>query len=219
MLAKALKQKALDALAAEGCSSMTQGPGVGSIMQGNDEPESNGKPPHVDDLSFDGQSSLVGHPGPVADVPRGDLRSGSVTDEADDLIKNPESALRGLRLNPDLTTRAGEGFRALRAGVSDFFIATDQGAERTKEVVDKVIRLIEAELDRQGLSPEERLEFLRTGERMAGQVAVNEADVRASNERILTKVVGVAAGAVVGVALLGYLTKNGKLPPLNPPAI
>lgn len=137
----------------------------------------------------------------------------TVEEEAEELITDPGPFLRKLQLNPDLTSRAGEGFRALRESVGDFFVASDRGAGRTKDSADKVIDLIQAELDREGLSPQERLEFVRAGERMADQVGDSEKDVRESNERILAKVVGIAAGAVVGVILLGYLAKDGKLPP------
>lgn len=137
-------------------------------------------------------------------------------EDVEEAIKNPEPVLRRLRLNPDMTSRAGEGFRALRESVSDFFVASDRGAGRTKDTADQVINLIKEELDREGLSPQERLEFLKTGERMASQVGDSEKDVRESNERTFTKVVGIAAGAVVGAVLLGYLAKDGKLP-LNPP--
>jgi hypothetical protein len=139
-------------------------------------------------------------------------------DEADELIKNSEPALRKLRLNPDITTRAGEGFRALREGLSDFFVASDRGAGRNKDTADKIISLVKEELDREGLSPQERLEFIQAGERMAGQVGGGEKEVRESNERTLIKIVGIAAGAVVGAALLGYLAKEGKLP-LDPPSV
>lgn len=73
--------------------------------------------------------------------------------------------------------------------------------------------MVEKELDREGLSPQERLEFLQAGERMANQVGDSEKEVRESNERTLTKAITLAAGAVVGIVVLGYLGKDGKLPP------
>lgn len=142
----------------------------------------------------------------------------SAEEEAEELINNPEPVLRKLRLNPDMTARAGEGFRALREGLSDFFVASDRGAGRNKDTADKIIGLVKEELDREGLSPQERLDFIQAGERMASQVGDGEKDVRESNERTLTKVVGIAAGAVVGAVLLGYLAKEGKLP-LDPPTV
>jgi hypothetical protein len=132
-------------------------------------------------------------------------------EEAEELIRNPEPMLRKLRLNPEMTARAGEGFRALREGLSDFFVASDRGAGRNKDTADKIIDLVKGELDREGLSPQERLEFIQAGERMASQVGDGEKDVRESNERTITKIVGIAAGAV-GAVLLGYLSKEGKLP-------
>lgn len=138
-------------------------------------------------------------------------------EEAEELIRNPEPLLRRLRLNPDMTARAGDGFRALREGLSDFFVASDRGAGRNKDTADKIIDLVKEELDREGLSPQERLEFIQAGERMASQVGAGEKDVREANERTITKIVGIAAGAVVGAVLLGYLAKDGKLP-LDPTA-
>lgn len=120
-------------------------------------------------------------------------------------------------MSPDLTTRAGEGFRALQEGLNDFFVASDRGAGRHKDTADKIINLVKEELDREGLSPQERLEFLQAGERMAKQVGDGEKDVRDSNERTITKIVGIAAGAVAGAVLIGYLAKEGKLPP-DPPS-
>lgn len=140
----------------------------------------------------------------------------SLEEAAEKLIKNAEPVLRKLRLNPDMTERAGEGFRALREGLSDFLVASDRGAGRHKDTADKIIDLVKRELDREGLNPQERLEFIQAGERMVGQVGDVEEDVRESNERTLTKVVAIAAGAVVGAALLGYLAKEGKLP-IAPP--
>ena len=133
--------------------------------------------------------------------------------DAEELINDPEPALRKLRLDPNFYSRVGEGFRALREGMSEFFVASDRGAGRTKDTAERVIDLVEKELDREGLSPQERLEFLRAGERMANQVGNSEKDVRESNERTLTKVVAIAAGAVVGVVVLGHLGRDGKLPP------
>ncbi|WP_120338721.1 hypothetical protein [Cryobacterium soli] len=137
-------------------------------------------------------------------------------EEAEKLIKNAEPVLRKLRLDPDMAERAGEGFRALREGLSDFLVASDRGAGRHKDTADKIIDLVKRELDREGLTPQERLEFMQAGERMVGQVGDVEKDVRESNARTLTKVVAIAAGAVVGAALLGYLAKEGKLPTAPP---
>lgn len=139
-----------------------------------------------------------------------------VVEEVEEQIRNPQQALRNLGLKSDLVSRAGEGFRALREGVSEFFVASDRSAGRTKDTADKVIDLIQGELDREGLSPEERLEFIQAGERMANQVGDSEKEVQESNERTFTKIATIAAGAAVGVVLLGYLAKEGKLP-LDPP--
>lgn len=132
---------------------------------------------------------------------------------AEGLINDPEPALRQLRLDPTFQSRIGDGFRALREGVGEFFVASDRGASRTKETAERVIDLVEKELDREGLSPRERLEFLQAGERMANQVGDSEKEVRESNERTLTKAITLAAGAVVGIVVLGYLGKDGRLPP------
>lgn len=141
-----------------------------------------------------------------------------VLEGAEELIKDPAPLLRKIRLDPNALSHIGDGFRALREGVSDFFVAGDRSAGRTKDSADRVIKLIESELDREGLSPKERLEFIRAGERMAGTVGDSEGSVRDANERTFGKIVGIAAGATVGVLFLGYLAKEGKLPPIDPTA-
>lgn len=139
-----------------------------------------------------------------------------ILENAEELIKDPAPLLRKIRLDPNALSHIGDGFRALREGVSDFFVAGDRSAGRTKDSADRVIKLIESELDREGLSPKERLEFIQAGERMAGTVGDSEGSVRDANERTFGKIVGIAAGATVGVLVLGYLAKEGKLPPMPP---
>ncbi|MEV8265162.1 hypothetical protein AB0P00_13525 [Microbacterium sp. NPDC077057] len=139
-----------------------------------------------------------------------------ILEDAEELIKDPAPLLRKIRLDPNALSHIGDGFRALREGVSDFFVAGDRSAGRTKDSADRVIKLIESELDREGLSPKERLEFIQAGERMAGAVGDSEGSVRDANERTFGKIVGIAAGATVGVLVLGYLAKEGKLPPMPP---
>lgn len=134
-------------------------------------------------------------------------------EEAEELIKNPEPVLRALQLNPDLGYRFADGFRTLREGISEFFVANDRGADRAKDTADKVIDLIGAELDREGLTPSERLDFLKAGERMAARVSDGERSTRESNEQVFKNLVGVAAGVVVGALVLGYVARGGKLPP------
>lgn len=139
-----------------------------------------------------------------------------ILEEAEAVIKDPAPLLRKVRLDPDALSRLGDGFRAMREGVSDFFVAADRSAGRTKDTADQVINMIEKELDREGLTPKERLEFIEAGERMAGTVGESEASTRASNERTFGKVVAIAAGATAAVLLLGYFGKDGKLPPIPP---
>lgn len=153
---------------------------------------------------------------PATPLKEQSIQAEELTEDAEELMRNPEPVLRKLRLAPDFISRAGEGFRALREGVSDFFVAGDRSAGRAKDTADEVVDLIQRELDHEGLSPQERLEFIQAGERMANQVGESEKDVRESNERTFTKIAKIAAGAAVSVILLGYLAKDDKLP-LEPP--
>lgn len=153
-----------------------------------------------------------------AQTDHSDPQEEEIVEEAEELISDPAPLLRKIRLDPNALAHIGDGFRALREGVSDFFVAGDRSAGRTKDTADRVVGLIEAELNREGLSPQERLEFIKAGERMADKVGDSEGSVREANERTFGKIVGIAAGATVGVLLLGYLAKEGKLPPIDPTA-
>lgn len=73
-------------------------------------------------------------------------------------------------------------------------------ARRTQ---DRVIGLIETELDRDALAPQERLEFIQAGEWMVGKVGDSEEGVREANERTFSKIVAIAAGAAAGVLFWG----------------
>lgn len=73
-------------------------------------------------------------------------------------------------------------------------------ARRTQ---DRVIGLIETELDRDALAPQERLEFIQAGEWMVGKVGDRDEGVREANERTFSKIVAIAAGAAAGVLFWG----------------
>lgn len=59
--------------------------------------------------------------------------SAEEAEEVEEAISDTEIVLRTLRLNPERTSGAGEGFRGLWESVSDFFVASDRGAGRTKD--------------------------------------------------------------------------------------
>lgn len=185
-------------------SDAAEGDMMSDATQDNDQPEQ-AEPQEERDTST-GQADIS------------DEQEEEIVEEVEELISDPAPLLRKIRFDPSALSHIGEGFRAMREGLSDFFVSSDRSAGRTKDTADRVVGLIEAELNREGLSPQERLEFIKAGERMAGTVGDSEASVREANERTLGKIVGIAAGATAGVLLLGYLAKEGKLPTIDPTA-
>lgn len=129
------------------------------------------------------------------------------------IIADPDNLLSRARYDPDIIARAGDGFRILREGISDFFVASDRSGGRAKDTADKVIELIREDLARGGLSAEERRQFAQDGAQIAADVRKDEQELRAANARTFVQAVTIAAGAAAGVVVLGYLVKEGKLPP------
>lgn len=109
------------------------------------------------------------------------------------------------------------GYQAAREGLSDFLVATDRGASRVKDTADKILTSIQTELDREGLSPTERLAFIEAEERVLGEVKGSEKEVRQASERSFARAAALGAGLAVGAVVLGYLAKEGKLPTIDPP--
>ncbi|WP_275778127.1 hypothetical protein [Paenarthrobacter sp. Y-19] len=109
------------------------------------------------------------------------------------------------------------GHQSVREGFSEFLTSNDRGAQRVKETADKLIDSIDNELARGGLSPEQRYRLIQAQERVLGQVRGNEKEIRQANERSFARVVAIGTSAAVGLVVLGYLVKEGKLPLLNPP--
>ncbi|MFC9420023.1 hypothetical protein, partial [Bacillus mobilis] len=92
----------------------------------------------------------------------------------------------------------------------------DRAAERVKDTAHKIIDSIESELAREGLSPEDRYRLIEAEERVLGQVRGNEKDVRQANERSFARIATIGTSVAVGIVVLGYLAKEGKLPLLKP---
>lgn len=140
-------------------------------------------------------------------------------EKAEELLKNPGKLAGMIRDHPEMLQNLASGYRAMREGFSEFLTANDRGADRVKDTADKVIGSIQSELDRDGLSPNERYRLIEAEERILGQVRGNEKEVREANERSFAKIAAITTSVAVGAVVLGYLVKEGKLPPLNPPTI
>lgn len=148
-----------------------------------------------------------------------DERPEPTPEEAEELLKNPARLIGMIRTRPEMLDNLASGYRAAREGFSEFLTANDRGASRVKDTADKLIDSIRDELDREGLSPQERLSFIEAEERVLRQVKGNEKEVRQANERSFAKIAALGVSVAVGAVALGYLAKEGKLPHIDPPTV
>lgn len=137
----------------------------------------------------------------------------------EEMLEHPARLVGMIQNRPELLDHLAAGYRSVREGFSESLAANERAAERVKDTADKVIDSIEGELARGGLSPEERYRLIEAEERVLGQVRGNEKDVREANERSFARMAMIGTSVAVGVVVLGYLAKEGKLPLLNPPTV
>lgn len=137
----------------------------------------------------------------------------------EEILEHPDRFVGTIQNRPELLDNLEAGYRSVRQGFSESLDANDKGADRVKGTADKVIDSITDELARGGLSPEERYRLIEAQERVLGHVRENEKDVRQANERSFARIAAVSTTVAVGVVVLGYLAKEGKLPLLNPPTV
>ncbi|NQD87186.1 hypothetical protein HP499_05110 [Paenarthrobacter sp. CM16] len=135
----------------------------------------------------------------------------------DETLDHPARFAGMIQNRPDVLDHLAAGYQSVREGFSEFLTSNDRGGERVKETADKLIDSIDNELARGGLNPEQRYRLIQAEERVLGQVRGNEKDIRQANERSFAKVVAIGTSVAVGLVVLGYLVKEGKLPLLNPP--
>lgn len=134
----------------------------------------------------------------------------------EEILEHPARFVGMIQSRPEMLDHLGAGYRSAREGFTEFLTVNDRAAERVKDTADRIIDSIESELARGGLSPEERYRLIEAEERVLGQVRGNEKDVRQANERSFARIVTIGTTVAVGVVVLGYLAKEGKLPPLKP---
>lgn len=135
----------------------------------------------------------------------------------EEILEHPARFIGMIQNRPEMLDHLAAGYQSAREGFNEFLTANDRGAARVKSTADKLIDSIEGELARGGLSPEERYRLIEAEERVLGQVRGNEKDVRQANERSFARIAAIGTSVAVGIVVLGYLTKEGKLPLLNPP--
>jgi hypothetical protein len=133
----------------------------------------------------------------------------------EEILEHPARFVGMIQNRPEMLDHLSAGYRAAREGFSEFLTVNDQGAARVKDTADKIIDSIESELAREGLSPEDRYRLIEAEERVLGQVRGNEKDVRQANERSFARTAAIGTSVAVGVVVLGYLAKEGKLPLLK----
>ena len=148
----------------------------------------------------------------------GDEGDEATPEQAEELLKDPARFLGMIRKRPEMLDDLASGYRAAREGFSEFLIATDRGAARVKDTADKIIDSIQSDLDREGLTPDERYRLIEAEERLLDKVQGNEKEVRQANERSFAKMAALGVSVAVGVVALGYLAKEGKLPSIDSPS-
>lgn len=137
-------------------------------------------------------------------------------EQAEEILEDPAGLMGFIQKRPELLQHLAAGYRTVREGFTDFLTANDRGGDRLKHTADKVIHSIDDELKRGGLSADERYRLIETEERILGRVDGSEKEAREANERSFGKLVAAGATATVGIVVLGYLAKEGKLPPISP---
>lgn len=149
--------------------------------------------------------------------------NGDAFDASEQTDYQPEEAVgtRGLsfgklRLGSLPRLSENEGIQAVREGLSNFFVANDRGAGRHSSDAERQHDLIREDLERGDLTPEERMERLKMGEKNAQARADNEREAREANERAHTRTLIIIGTALVGVASAAYAIKTGKFP-IDPP--
>jgi hypothetical protein len=138
---------------------------------------------------------------------------------AEEIMKDPKRFIARIRQRPELLDNLAAGYQMAKEGFSEILTANDRGAGRVKDTADKVIETIREDLARGGLTPDERYRLVEAEERVLGRVEGSEKDFAQANERSFAKMAAVAGSVAVGAVVLGYLAKEGKLPPLNPPTV
>lgn len=138
-------------------------------------------------------------------------------DLADALLRDPPRIIRMIGEHPEMLQHLDAGYRAAREGFSDVLNASDRGAQRVQSTADKVLNSVQRDLDREGITPEERERQFEREERILREVRANEREIRAANERSFDKLLAIGTTVAVGVVALGFLSK-GKLPPFLPPS-
>ncbi|MFC9351557.1 hypothetical protein [Arthrobacter sp. NPDC057013] len=135
---------------------------------------------------------------------------------AEEILEHPARLVGMIQNRPEMLDHLAAGYRSVREGFSEFLTVNDRAAERVKDTAHKIIDSIESELAREGLSPEDRYRLIEAEERVLGQVRGNEKDVRQANERSFARIATIGTSVAVGIVVLGYLAKEGKLPLLKP---